>query len=118
MIKLENISKSFFGVTVLKDISIELYPKEVHVLLGENGAGKSTLMKILSGNYIPDSGSINIDGTLVKKFTPSEARKLGICIIHQELSVIDELSVAENIYLGILPSKNGVVNYKFWGCPI
>lgn len=113
MIKLENISKSFFGVTVLKDISIELYPKEVHVLLGENGAGKSTLMKILSGNYIPDSGSINIDGTLVKKFTPSEARKLGICIIHQELSVIDELSVAENIYLGILPSKNGVVNYKF-----
>ena len=55
MIKLKNISKSFFGVTVLKDISVEIYPNEVHALLGENGAGKSTLMKILSENYIPDS---------------------------------------------------------------
>ena len=112
MIKLKNISKSFFGVSVLKNISLEIYPKEVHVLLGENGAGKSTLMKILSGNYTPDSGEIEFEGKIIKKFTPAEAKKLGICIIHQELSVIDELSVAENIYIGILPSKKGIINYK------
>ena len=112
MIKLKNISKSFFGVTVLKDISVEIYPNEVHALLGENGAGKSTLMKILSGNYIPDSGEIEIKGKIIKKFTPAEAKKLGVCIIHQELSVIDELSIAENIYIGILPSKKGIVDYK------
>ena len=82
MIKLKNISKSFFGVTVLKDISVEIYPNEVHALLGENGAGKSTLMKILSENYIPDSGEIEIKGKIIKKFTPAEAKKLGVCIIH------------------------------------
>lgn len=112
MIKLKNITKSFFGVTVLKDISVEIYPKEVHVLLGENGAGKSTLMKILSGNYVPDSGQIEVKEKVIKKYAPSEAKKFGICIIHQELSVIDELSIAENIYIGILPSKKGIINYK------
>lgn len=111
MVSLRDISKSFFGVSVLEDISIDFNPAQVHVLLGENGAGKSTLMKILSGNYTADKGFITVDGESYPQFTPKEAREKGICIIHQELSVVHELSVQENIFMGALPGSKGLVDF-------
>ena len=115
MIKLQEINKSFSSIQVLKDISIDFYPGEVHVLLGENGAGKSTLMKILSGIYHPDSGYICLNNKKFEQLSPKQSIAEGICIIHQELSVVDELSVQENIFMGALPNKLGVVNYQKLG---
>lgn len=103
MIKLKNISKSFFGVTVLKDISVEIYPNEVHALLGENGAGKSTLMKILSGIYEKDSGTIEYFGKQLEVNSPKEAEEKGISIVHQELNLMNHLTVAQNIFIGHEP---------------
>ena len=115
MIKLQEINKSFSSIQVLKDISIDFHPGEVHVLLGENGAGKSTLMKILSGIYHPDSGYICLNNKKFEQLSPKQSIAEGICIIHQELSVVDELSVQENIFMGVLPNKLGVVNYQKLG---
>lgn len=105
LVEMVDVVKKFPGVTALKDISFEVLPGEVHVLLGENGAGKSTLMKILSGVYAPTSGEILLDGNRYKKLTPADAKKHGISVIYQELSVIDALSIAENLFLGHLPMK-------------
>lgn len=118
MIEMKNIQKLFPGVVALDDITFDLYPGEVHVLIGENGAGKSTLMKILSGVYTPTKGSITINGREFFKLTPKEALENGISVIFQELSVIDELSVAENLFVGKLPTvKLGgilpIVNYRY-----
>ena len=99
------ISKSFPGVRALDDVSFTLRKGEVHALCGENGAGKSTLMKILAGVYQPDGGSIRFDGRDVALTDPLAAKQLGILLIHQELSLVPELSVAENIFLGSLPLK-------------
>ncbi|MCD3195644.1 sugar ABC transporter ATP-binding protein [Clostridium botulinum C] len=100
MLKMKGISKSFAGVKALQNIDIEVYGGEVLALLGENGAGKSTLMKILSGVYKKDSGKIFIEGEEVSPHNIKEAEKLGVSIIHQELSVLPNLTVAENIFLG------------------
>lgn len=105
IVEMKNIHKSFNGVPALKNISFDVLPGEVHVLLGENGAGKSTLMKILSGAYTPDSGDIIINGMPFKRLTPQLSQLQGISIIYQELSVINELSIEENIFLGRLPMK-------------
>lgn len=105
LVKMENITKEFSGVPALKGVHFELIPGEVHVLLGENGAGKSTLMKILSGVYEPTSGTIKISGYEYPKLSPKEAATLGVSIIYQELSVINDLSIAENIFVGKLPTK-------------
>src|SRR5688572_5759415 len=103
ILRLEEIEKRFPGVRALDRISLDLRAGEVHVLLGENGAGKSTLMKILSGEYPPDGGRMVVRGEVVRGHSPQHATRLGIGLVHQELSLIPALSVAENIFLGNLP---------------
>lgn len=118
LIEMKNIQKLFSGVAALDDITFDLYPGEVHVLIGENGAGKSTLMKILSGVYTPTRGAITINGRKFSKLTPREAMENGISVIFQELSIIDRLSVEENLFAGKLPTVRlagilPVVNHKY-----
>ncbi|MCG8570445.1 MAG: sugar ABC transporter ATP-binding protein [Spirochaetes bacterium] len=100
ILKMENISKSFPGVKALENVQLDLYKGKVIALLGENGAGKSTLMKILSGVYKKDSGTITYKEKKLELHNPKDAQEKGISIIHQELNLIHYLSVAENIFLG------------------
>lgn len=100
IVSMDNISKSFPGVKALDHVKFELRSGEVMALLGENGAGKSTLMKILSGVYTKDSGSMKIFGKEYDNLTPKQAQEAGVAIIHQELNMCKHLSVAENIFLG------------------
>ena len=99
-LQMKNISKSFPGVKALDNINLSVDRGEVLALMGENGAGKSTLMKILSGVYIKDEGNILIGGSEVEIKDVKSAEKLGIAIIHQELSVLPNLTVSENLFLG------------------
>jgi len=107
---MSGIRKEFPGVIALDSVNLEVAKGEVHVLLGENGAGKSTLMKILSGALTKDAGQVCIDGVETEIHGPRHARELGIGIIYQELTLIPELSAAENIYLGREPQRLSVVN--------
>lgn len=100
MLKMTNISKSFPGVKALDNVNLKAFGGEVTALMGENGAGKSTLMKILSGVYQKDQGEIFVEGKEIKIKGIKDAEKCGITIIHQELSVIPNLTIAENIFLG------------------
>ncbi len=100
LIEMFHIVKSFPGVQALKDVSLSVHPGEVRALLGENGAGKSTLMNILSGVFSDYGGEIHIDGRPASLRSPREAQHLGIAMIHQELHLVPELSVADNIFLG------------------
>ncbi|WP_069363924.1 sugar ABC transporter ATP-binding protein [Salisediminibacterium beveridgei] len=100
MIRMTGINKSFSSNHVLKDVQFELKEGEIHALMGENGAGKSTLMKILSGVYSRDSGQVEVKGKAVTYTHPKHAEKDGIAVIHQELNILPELSVAENLFLG------------------
>jgi len=102
-ITLTGITKTFPGVRALHKVGLELYPGEVTALIGENGAGKSTLVKTMTGIYQPDEGEIAIDGKTVELPSPHAAFKLGITAIHQETVLFDEMSVAENIFLGHAP---------------
>jgi ABC-type sugar transport system ATPase subunit len=105
VLRLENIVKTFPGVRALDRVFLSVLPGEVHALMGENGAGKSTLMKVLGGIYQPDEGQVIVNESPVVMNGPLEAKALGIVFIHQELSLAEELSVAENVYLGELPTK-------------
>ena len=109
LVELKHIHKEFPGVKVLEDISIAFYPGEVHVLLGENGAGKSTIIKIISGIYQPDKGEVLIEGAPGAK-NIREAQHRGISVIHQELSVIPDLNVYENVFLGREKKKSGFLD--------
>ncbi len=100
IVSMEHINKTFPGVKALDDVSFKVYSGEVMALLGENGAGKSTLMKILSGVYTRDSGKVEIFGREYGDLTPNTAREAGIAIIHQELNMCKDLTVAENMFLG------------------
>src|SRR6185503_9433664 len=100
---MENISKSFPGVKALSDVQLTVRKGTIHALMGENGAGKSTLVKILDGIYTPDSGQITFQNQTVTIDTTHTALKLGISMIHQELSPIPYMTVAENIFLGREP---------------
>lgn len=112
-IELKNVCKKFAGVNALQNVSIAVNLGEVHALVGENGAGKSTLIKIISGYHQPTSGQCFVEGREVKISDPSMALKLHIGVVYQELSVVDNLSVAENIYFGRLPhNKLGRVQWK------
>jgi len=112
-LRVENIVKTFPAVRALDGVSFEVRPGEVHALLGENGAGKSTLMKVLAGMHAPDSGKIFIEEQEVTLPTPLAAKQLGVVLIHQELSLVEDLSVAENVFLGELPRKSfGRVDWK------
>ena len=104
------ISKTFPGVKALSDISFDCYAGQVHALMGENGAGKSTLLKILSGNYAPTGGTLVLQGQEVSFADTTAALNAGVAIIYQELHLVPEMTVAENIYLGQLPQKGGLVN--------
>ncbi len=106
LVIMKDVKKQFPGVTALDGISFDIMPGEVHVLLGENGAGKSTLMKILSGVHKPTDGKITINGTEFTALTPKDSRSCGISVIYQELSVINELSIQENLFVGRLPTKS------------
>jgi ribose transport system ATP-binding protein len=114
MLEIKNISKKYPGVQALDDVSFNLEAGEVMALLGENGAGKSTLVKILSGAVARDSGDILLDGKMFpRRLTPAQARKAGIAIIYQELSLLSQLTVAENIFLTREPSLcGGWIDYK------
>ena len=105
ILKVEGITKTFPGVKALDNVSFDIRPGEVHALVGENGAGKSTLMKALAGLHKPDSGQIIYQGRPTQVAGPLDARQKGILLIHQELSLSPELSVAENIYLGAWPTN-------------
>ena len=112
LLEMKGIQKSFYGNQVLRDVDFTLEAGTVHALMGENGAGKSTLMNILDGIHKRDGGTIRIDGQEVEINSPSEAQEKGIAMIHQELTTIPEMSVAENIYLGREPVKRGFIDYK------
>jgi ribose transport system ATP-binding protein len=107
LVEMTGIGKSFPGVRALVNARFDLRPGEVHALMGENGAGKSTLMKILSGVYVRDSGEIRLQGQPVEIGSPHEAQKLGITIIHQELSLMRHLTAAQNIFIGREPRTFG-----------
>ena len=108
-LRFESISKSFPGVKALDNVSFEVESGSVHALVGENGAGKSTLLKILSGAYKQDSGSMLVAGERISFESPKDALRSGVSVIYQELHLVGEMSVAENIYLGHLPNRNGFV---------
>ena len=111
-VEMTNISKSFGIVPVLKGVNLKVKHGEIHALLGENGAGKSTLMKILCGVHTKDKGNIKLDGQKISPRNSHESQQLGISIVYQELSLVNELSVAENIYLHQLSAHKFWINWK------
>lgn len=110
LLKLENITKTFPGVKALDNVQLNIKKGTVHGLMGENGAGKSTLMNIIIGVLKADSGNIEFKGKPLKIKGPAEALRMGISMIHQELSPVPEMTVAENIFLGREPTKFGFVD--------
>ncbi len=113
VLSVKDVVKTFPAVRALDGVTLDIRRGEVHALLGENGAGKSTLMKILAGMFTPDSGSIALDCREVAPKSPLEAKALGIVLIHQELSLVEELTVAENVFLGALPRRSfGFVDWN------
>lgn len=113
LIEMSNISKSFGGNLAVDRVSLELLPGSVHALMGENGAGKSTLMKILAGVHQPDGGSIRKDGLEIAFASPGEALESGISTVFQELSLLANLTIAENMFLGREPvTRFGTVDYR------
>ena len=100
LMKVRGLTKSFEKNIVLDDVDLDLKPGEVHVLFGENGAGKTTFTKILCGGYLPNSGEIAIEGRRVHIAKPADSRSLGIVAVHQDFSLVPQLSVLENLYLG------------------
>jgi ribose transport system ATP-binding protein len=115
LITLQNVSKTFGQVTVIQDVTVNVYPGKVQVLLGENGAGKSTLIKMVAGVYQPDGGQILVDGAVTTLPTTRAAEEHGIATIHQELNLVGTMSVAENVMLGRMPTKFGMVDRKELG---
>ena len=113
LLRTEGIMKAFPGVKALEDVNIDLRPGEVHALIGENGAGKSTLMKIFNGVYQPDGGSIYVKEEKVTIENPHKAQQLGISIVFQEFNLCDHISIANNIFIGRMKSKFGIVDDKW-----
>lgn len=105
LLVLRGIAKAFPGVQALAGVSLELWPGEVHALVGENGAGKSTLIKIAAGVYLPDAGEILFEGRPVRLHSPRDAAALGIAVIHQEPYLFPTLSVLENLFMGFQPRR-------------
>ena len=112
LLKISGIDKTFPGVKALTQASLSVYAGQAMALIGENGAGKSTLMKVLTGIYTKDAGSIEYLGREVAFRNPRESQQAGISIIHQELNLIGELSIAENIFLGREPLTRFGIDWK------
>ena len=106
------LRKRFDGVEVLHGVDLELRPGEVHALVGENGAGKSTIINLLSGRLRPDEGLLELDGVPVELANPLAARRAGISVIAQELEVVPTLTIVENIFLGVEPTRFGLVRWR------
>lgn len=112
ILTMKGIDKSFVGVHALKNVDFDLKKGEVHALMGENGAGKSTLMKVLTGIYMKDSGTITYEGKEINLTNPKEAQELGISIVHQELNMMNHLTVAQNIFIGREMMNGKLINDK------
>ncbi len=111
IVKLSGVQKRFGGVHALTSGALTLYPGQVTALIGENGAGKSTLVKILSGVIAPDAGDLEVAGASVRIASPAAAQRLGICTVHQEFVLFDDLSVAENIFAADLKLRAGLLDW-------
>jgi ribose transport system ATP-binding protein len=112
LLRLEGISKRYGGAVALKDANIAVRPGAIHAVLGENGAGKSTLIKIMAGVVAPDEGRMLLDGNEVSFLTPAAANAAGIVCVFQELSLIPDLSVADNIVISNPPLRFGMIDRK------
>ncbi|MDZ7917313.1 MAG: ATP-binding cassette domain-containing protein [Rhodococcus sp. (in: high G+C Gram-positive bacteria)] len=111
-LRMENIVKEFPGTLACNKATLEVAKGEVHCLLGENGAGKSTMMKILSGSYRPDGGTITVDGEPMNFSSPLDGVRAGISTIYQELDLVPDLTVAQNLFLGHAPTRGIFVDRK------
>jgi inositol transport system ATP-binding protein len=112
LLHLSGITKRFPGVVALQDVSLEVLAGEVHGLLGENGAGKSTLLKIVSGAQQPDEGSVAWEGRTITLTSPHEAQRLGIVTIYQEFTLVPDLTIAENVFIGREPQRGGLIDWR------
>ncbi|MGZ4398686.1 MAG: ATP-binding cassette domain-containing protein, partial [Gaiellaceae bacterium] len=112
VLSMSRIEKAFAGVKALDNVDFRLFPGEVHALMGENGAGKSTLIKVLTGAYPIDSGTIEFRGTRVLYGSPLEAQRAGISAVYQEVNLCPNLSVAENLSIGREPRKLGRIQWR------
>ena len=111
-LKVRNISKAFPNVQALADVSLDIRPGEILAFMGENGAGKSTLLKIINGDYKPDAGTISIDGEKLVFTNPKQAHEAGIRVIYQEPEIVPGTDVPENIWIGELPKRYGVLDRR------
>lgn len=111
-LKVRNVSKAFPNVQALMDVSLDIRPGEILALVGENGAGKSTLLKIINGDYQPDAGTISIDGELLSFSNPRQAHEAGIRVIYQEPEIVPGVGVPENIWVGELPKRFGLIDRR------
>lgn len=110
LLRTHELGKQYAGVTVLSGVSLEIFPGEIHAIIGENGAGKSTLMKLLSGHVPPSDGELFLDAQAVSFTGPHAAQDAGIVLVHQEILLADGLTVAENLFLGRELTRNGMVD--------
>jgi simple sugar transport system ATP-binding protein len=112
VLEVAGIHMQFPGVKALSDAGLRLFPGEVHTLMGQNGAGKSTLIKVLTGVYQPDSGSIALAGRQIAPRSTQDAQDLGISTVYQEVNLCPNLSVAENIFIGRYPRRFGMIDWR------
>src|SRR5215470_1094818 len=112
LLKATNVSKRFFGVSALTDVSLSVDFGEVHALLGENGAGKSTLLKILAGAHVQDRGTVELEGKVLGFETPSERQRNGIVTVYQEFNLKPNMSVAENVFIGREPGRGYFLDWS------
>ncbi|HZO37310.1 MAG TPA: sugar ABC transporter ATP-binding protein [Solirubrobacteraceae bacterium] len=112
LLRLEHVSQRFGGVRALSDVSLQVEAGEVRGLVGENGSGKSTLMRVLSGELAPDEGEVHVGGELLAAGTPSARLSAGVGVVFQDAHVCPELTVAENLFLGDLPKRGGVIRWN------
>src|SRR5215207_9001710 len=112
ILSMEGITKVFNNVPALSGVDLELSRGEVHALVGENGAGKSTLIKIMTGAYSRDAGTITLEGKQVDFDSPQDGQSLGVVAVYQEVNLLAFRTVAENIYLGREPRRWGLINWK------
>jgi ribose transport system ATP-binding protein len=111
-VRLSGVSKAYGAVTVLRDVTMEVLPGEVHVLAGENGAGKSTLIKVLGGVITDYAGTVEIGGEVVRLRSPIDAARRGISTIHQELSLVPSMTILDNLFLGEMPCRGGFIQRR------